>query len=61
MGKSFNDFNNNCSDLFLILLVLTQKSSEKNIQNFVECDKCGIYIDIKSNYSGGKYICKRCV
>ncbi|NLK66041.1 MAG: hypothetical protein GX282_00975 [Campylobacteraceae bacterium] len=38
------------------------KDDKKEIQNFVECDKCSTYIEInEAIMSGGKYICKECI
>lgn len=38
------------------------KNSDKKIQNFVECKKCGTFIDIKESViKNGDYICKECI
>ena len=39
-----------------------KKHENKEVQNFVECDKCKTYIDIKDSVlSSGKHVCKECI
>lgn len=34
----------------------------KEIENFVECKKCGTFVEVKEAVlSSGKYICKDCI
>lgn len=52
--------------IYLFIIPSFRKSSKnddkKEVQNFIECDKCGTYIDIKeATLSGGKYICNDCL
>lgn len=37
-------------------------TSNKEIENFVECEKCGTFIATKEAVlSGGKFICNECI
>ncbi|MCD8213747.1 MAG: hypothetical protein LUC34_06855 [Campylobacter sp.] len=48
--------------IIYIVFFKLKKRGDKDAQNFVECDKCGTFIDIKEAVlSGGKYICKDCI
>lgn len=41
---------------------IKNKKDNKKIDSFVECEKCGTYIDAKDAIiSSGKYVCKECV
>ncbi|CZE47385.1 hypothetical protein [Campylobacter geochelonis] len=47
---------------FFILPKFVRKKDDKKIQNFVECQKCKTYVDVKDAViSSGKYICKDCM
>ena len=38
------------------------KKEDKEAQNFVECAKCGTFVEAKQSVlSGGKYVCKECI
>ncbi|MGP1485374.1 MAG: PP0621 family protein [Campylobacter sp.] len=55
--------------LFIIYIIFfknrvksDKNSSNKNIENFVQCTKCDTFIEIKSAIiSNGKYLCKECL
>ena len=38
------------------------KKEDKDAENFVECAKCGTFVEAKQSVlSGGKYVCKECI
>ena len=38
------------------------KKEDKEAENFVECAKCGTFVEAKQSVlSGGKYVCKECI
>ena len=38
------------------------KNKDEDAQNFVECAKCGTFVEAKQSVlSGGKYVCKECI
>jgi len=38
------------------------KKEDEDAQNFVECKKCGTFVEAKQSVlSGGKYVCKECI
>lgn len=42
--------------------IRTKNENVKEIENFVECDKCGTFVEVKEAIlSNAKYICKDCV
>lgn len=46
---------------FILPRFKKEKNKDKQVQNFVECKKCGTFIDIKESIlSNGEYICKEC-
>ncbi|MBR8462612.1 hypothetical protein KDD93_08455 [Campylobacter sp. faydin G-24] len=49
--------------LFIIYIVFfkAKKQVDERVENFVECGKCGTFVDIKESIlRNGKYICKDC-
>ena len=39
-----------------------EKKEDENAQNFVECKKCGTFIEAKDAViSGGGYVCRDCI
>ena len=38
------------------------KKDDSEAENFVECAKCGTFVEAKQSVlSGGKYVCKECI
>ncbi|QKF61649.1 PP0621 family protein [Campylobacter curvus] len=45
-----------------IVFFKMKKRGDKEAQNFVECAKCGTFVDMKETVlSSGRYICKECI
>ena len=45
-----------------IVFFKMKKRGDKEAQNFVECAKCGTFVEAKQSVlSGGKYVCKECI
>ncbi|PSM52041.1 hypothetical protein CBLAS_0419 [Campylobacter blaseri] len=41
---------------------IKDKKDDKNVDSFVECEKCGTYIDVKNAIiSNSRYICEDCI
>ncbi|MBE3022394.1 hypothetical protein CCAL13119_05840 [Campylobacter sp. RM13119] len=50
--------------IYLVFFKMLRKkdSGNKEIENFVECDKCGTFVDMKSAVlSNGRYVCRDCI
>lgn len=41
---------------------IDKPKDEKEIENFIECEKCGTFVPLKSTIlSGGKHFCRDCL
>ncbi|MGG7048754.1 MULTISPECIES: PP0621 family protein [unclassified Campylobacter] len=50
--------------IYVVFFKILRKKDETNkeIENFVECEKCGTFVATKDAVlSGGKFICRECI
>ncbi|MSN96365.1 hypothetical protein F1B92_04050 [Campylobacter sp. FMV-PI01] len=51
-----------CAFCYFLILPKFRTKKDNKIQNFVECDKCNTFVDIKEAIiKNQKYICKDCL
>ncbi|WP_169763414.1 PP0621 family protein [Campylobacter mucosalis] len=53
-----------CAVIYLVFFKMLRKKNNQNkeIENFIECEKCGTFVPLKDTIlSSGKHICRDCI